>query len=129
MAAATGRDASLPTERRNPLLQPPLRALGRHRDRSIFVLHIGTNHREIFGRADVAQGGERRALQTWRLILRSALADKLDVLTNWANEIRLLQVAEEENMGGSPDLAERLAAVEQALLSLGEDDASHDAKA
>jgi len=56
-------------------------------------------------------------------------ADKLEVLTSWANEIRLLQVAEEENMGGSPELAERLAAVEQALLSLGEDDVSHDAKA
>ena len=56
-------------------------------------------------------------------------ADKIEVLTNWANEIRLLLVAEEENMGGSPAPAERLAAVEQALLSLGEDDVSHDAKA
>jgi hypothetical protein len=56
-------------------------------------------------------------------------ADKIEVLTNWANEIRLLLVAEEENMGGSQELADRLAAVEQALLSLGEDDVSHDAKA
>ncbi len=57
-------------------------------------------------------------------------ADKIDVLTNWANDIRLLQVAEEENMpGAAPDLAARLEAVEQALLSLGHDDADHDAKA
>jgi len=56
-------------------------------------------------------------------------ADKIEVLTNWANEIRQLQVAEEENMRGTPGLAEQLAAVEQALLSLGEDDVHHDAKA
>lgn len=56
-------------------------------------------------------------------------ADKIEVLTNWANEIRQLQVAEEENMRGAPGLAEQLAAVEQALLSLGEDDVHHDAKA
>ena len=57
-------------------------------------------------------------------------ADKIEVLTNWANDIRLLQVAEEENMpGAAADLATRLEAVEQALLSLGHDDAAHDAKA
>ena len=57
-------------------------------------------------------------------------ADKIDVLTNWANDIRLLQVAEEENMpGAAADLAARLEAVEQALLSLGRDDTAHDAKA
>lgn len=56
-------------------------------------------------------------------------ADKLDILTNWANEIRQLQVAEEENMRGQPGLAEQLEAVERALLSLGADDAAHDAKA
>jgi len=50
-------------------------------------------------------------------------ADKSEVL------IRQLQVAEEENMRGTPGLAEQLAAVEQALLSLGEDDVHHDAKA
>lgn len=55
-------------------------------------------------------------------------ADKIEVLTNWANEIRQLQVAEEENMRGAPGLAERLASVEQALLALGEDDVTHDAK-
>lgn len=55
--------------------------------------------------------------------------DKIQVLTNWANEIRQLQVAEEENMRGAPGLAEQLEAVEQALLSLGEDDVAHDSKA
>lgn len=61
----------------------------------------------------------------------SELSDavKIEVLTNWANEIRQLQVAEEENMRGAPGLAEQLAAVEQALLSLGREDRSHDAKA
>lgn len=55
---------------------------------------------------------------------------KIEVLTNWANDIRLLQVAEEENMpGAAGDLAARLAEVEQALLSLGHDDTAHDAKA
>lgn len=56
-------------------------------------------------------------------------SDKLEVLTNWANEIRQLQVAEEENMKGGTNLAARLEAVEQALLALGDDDAAHDAKA
>ena len=56
--------------------------------------------------------------------------EKIEVLTNWANDIRLLQVAEEENMpGAAADLAARLESVERALLSLGEDDAAHDAKA
>lgn len=55
--------------------------------------------------------------------------DKARALTNWANEIRQLQVAEEENMPGPSDLGERLAAVEAALLELGEHDSSHDAKA
>ncbi|MDZ7669347.1 MAG: hypothetical protein U5Q16_07970 [Gammaproteobacteria bacterium] len=54
--------------------------------------------------------------------------DKVEVLTNWANELRQLQVAEEENMPGKPGLGEQLAAVEQALLELG-GDVSHDAKA
>ncbi|MEQ8860325.1 MAG: hypothetical protein RIC56_16930 [Pseudomonadales bacterium] len=55
--------------------------------------------------------------------------DKIDVLTNWANELRQLQVAEEENMRGAPGLAERLEAVERALISLDAHDRSHDAKA
>ena len=58
-----------------------------------------------------------------------ARSEKIEVLTSWANEIRQLQVAEEENMRGAPGLAERLEAVEQALLPLGEDDVAHDAKA
>jgi hypothetical protein len=56
--------------------------------------------------------------------------DKIEVLTNWANEVRQLQVAEEENMrGGRPGLGQQLEAVEQALLNLGADDRAHDAKA
>ena len=54
--------------------------------------------------------------------------DKIEALINWANEIRLLQVAEEENMRGAPGLGEQLAAVEQALLTLGAHDHAHDAK-
>lgn len=56
-------------------------------------------------------------------------ADKIRALTNWANELRQLQVAEEENMPGPGALGERLAAVESALLALGGHDQSHDAKA
>jgi hypothetical protein len=55
--------------------------------------------------------------------------EKIEVLTNWANEIRQLQVAEEENMSGAAGLGERLAAVENALLELDVDDTDHDAKA
>lgn len=55
--------------------------------------------------------------------------DKIRALTNWANELRQLQVAEEENMPGPGALGERLAAVETALLELGAHDSSHDAKA
>lgn len=59
-------------------------------------------------------------------------AGKIEVLTNWANELRLLQVAEEENMrsppGSTSDTARLLEAVERALLSLGEDDSAHEAK-
>lgn len=54
--------------------------------------------------------------------------EKITVLTNWANEIRQQQVAEEENMRGSSSLGERLQAVERALLTLGKDDSAHDAK-
>lgn len=55
--------------------------------------------------------------------------DKIEILTSWANEIRQLQVAEEENMAGAADLGEQLATVEKALLELGVDDMGHDAKA
>lgn len=55
--------------------------------------------------------------------------DKIEVLTNWANELRQLQVAEEENMTGSATLADQLAEVERALISLGGHDRAHDAKA
>lgn len=54
---------------------------------------------------------------------------KIEALTNWANEIRQLQVAEEENMKGPSDLGTRLQDVERALLELGADDPAHDAKA
>ncbi|MEQ8483887.1 MAG: hypothetical protein RIB46_05955 [Pseudomonadales bacterium] len=54
--------------------------------------------------------------------------EKITALTNWANEIRQLQVAEEENMRGPSGLAERLRAVEKALLTLRPDDTAHDAK-
>lgn len=55
-------------------------------------------------------------------------AEKITALTNWANELRQLQVAEEENMRGSSSIGERLRAVEQALLTLGKADTAHDAK-
>lgn len=55
--------------------------------------------------------------------------DKIEVLTNWANELRQLQVAEEENMSGSPGLADQLAEVERAIITLGGHDRAHDAKA
>ncbi|MFU8814959.1 MAG: hypothetical protein ACNA7W_06420 [Pseudomonadales bacterium] len=55
--------------------------------------------------------------------------DKIEVLRNWANELRQLQVAEEENMRGASGVGSRLQAVEQALLQLGETDTEHDAKA
>ncbi len=58
-----------------------------------------------------------------------ARADKIEILTNWANELRQLQVAEEENMKGSAGLGDQLAAVERALLSMGSHDRAHDAKA
>lgn len=54
--------------------------------------------------------------------------EKVEVLVAWANELRQLQVAEEENMRGAPGLAERLQAVERALIALGHEDESHDAK-
>lgn len=56
-------------------------------------------------------------------------ADKIAALTNWANEIRQLQVAEEENMRGATGPAERLQAIERALQALGEEDVGRDAKA
>ncbi len=55
--------------------------------------------------------------------------DKIRILTGWAYDLRELQVAEEENMRGAPGLAGRLAAVEQALLTLGVEDVRHDSKA
>jgi hypothetical protein len=56
-------------------------------------------------------------------------ADKIAILVNWANDIRLQQVAQEENMPGGAGLGERLRAVEDALLALGHEDGDHDAKA
>lgn len=55
--------------------------------------------------------------------------DKVDVLTNWANELRQQQVAEEENMPGQGATGDLLQAVEQTLLELGGHDRGHDAKA
>jgi hypothetical protein len=61
---------------------------------------------------------------------RLSQQDKIEVLTNWANEMRQLQVAEEENMSGAGGAGETLAKIEDALRQLGaEESGEHDAKA
>lgn len=61
---------------------------------------------------------------------RLSREDRIEVLTNWANEMRQLQVAEEENMIGSGSAGEKLATIEDALRQLGaEESGEHDAKA
>ena len=61
---------------------------------------------------------------------RLSAQDKVGVLTNWANEMRQLQVAEEENMPGTNSAGETLAKIEDALRRLGaEESGEHDAKA
>lgn len=56
-------------------------------------------------------------------------ADKTELLQNWANELRQLLAAEEESMEGDENNAEKLTAVEKALLELGSESEHHDAKA
>ena len=55
--------------------------------------------------------------------------EKITLLRNWANELRQLMAAEEENMSAQKNCADQLASVEKALLKLGEESGPHDAKA
>jgi len=55
--------------------------------------------------------------------------EKLQALENWANELRQLMVAEEENMPADNSAAEQLRAVEECLRALGGESPDHDAKA
>ena len=56
-------------------------------------------------------------------------SEKIELLNNWANELRQLQAAEEESMAADTNNnAAKLSSVEQALLKLGAESEPHDAK-
>ena len=46
---------------------------------------------------------------------------KIEILTQWKQEVTQRLVAEEENMPGDPDNSERLKALTDALIALEED--------
>lgn len=49
-----------------------------------------------------------------------SLEQKIEVLQQWKQDVMLRLVAEEENMPGDPDNSDRLKAIEDALIALGE---------